>query len=156
MPRTIDDLGPDAYLQWIRDQEELKTSRFLVQEASPKGEVTVGVPIYTSYTDELFEIQRNRLPVGEFAPPPHLLATALFLLFSYRALIPGFLASTDAQDVINQRIATETERLHKDPNEDPDQAAQESKTLLEFIKTYSKLNEDLLGINSQRRNNQKG
>ena len=173
-PKTIDNLGPEAYSRYAQDQEELSKLELSIKEGRaipPQTEVDVTVPTYPSEFDLFTEAARRNIFWADFYPPSKYHEQKK-RLFTYQ-IIPS-LGSADKQETQTQRI-TDTvaaTRKRKEMAEEEMKAGKkvsaweeekeleaeqrEKDTLLNLFKRVASLEKDLIDINSRRGQYHKG
>lgn len=173
-PKTIDNLGPEAYARYAQDQEELSKLELSIKEGRvirPQTEVDVTVPAFASEFDLLTEAGRRNIFWGDMTPPPKY-GEQKKRLFTTQ-IAPSF-GSADKQEVQAQRIAdTVASTLQRKEKAEEEVKAgtrtssweeekeleaelREKDTLLKMYKCVSRLDKDLIDINSRRGQYHKG
>lgn len=171
-PRTIDNLGPEAYTRYAEDQKLYDEK--LVSEARGvqlQAEIDVTIPSYGSEYEALFETsKRNQFWADFFAPPKY--NEQKRRLFTYQ-IVPS-LGSPDKKEAQAQRIIDmvavnkknkeSAEAVAKSDNRtlawerirELEDEEHEKSVLLHLLNQVSDLERVLIDINSRRGQYQKG
>ncbi|HSX38848.1 MAG TPA: DUF5399 family protein [Chlamydiales bacterium] len=160
-PKTIDNLGPEAYNRYAKDQTFLDER--LIKEAQyipQKAERSVTTPYTPSEFDQMFSISKS-VSWAHFAPPPNYAGYGN-ALFSYQ-LVPSlgnYEKLESNSDMIESLEAilhnTDQERDEKKRDQEQESDEKEREILASFFQCLGKLNKALTMINALRNRYHKG
>jgi len=163
-PRTIDNLGMEAYTRYAQDEQERE--EYLIKEAHiipNQTGIDVSLPSFPSESDLLLNSEPTRTPWASFVPPDHFFEQK-GQVFSHQ-LMPR-LGTEEKQESLIQKIAAKSQALadkatpskefedsHPEPwmrEKERAEQEQEKNKLTSLFTTVGSLDKIVIAVNSGR------
>lgn len=158
-PRTIDDLGIDAYSRYARDQAIYdKTFSDESNVISKKAAIPVSKPNAPSEFEQHYSVQETA-SWAFFAPPTHALSFASSL-FTYR-MMPSLESADETEDhdpiqALEDALKRKRESKKDHSDEDIQQEESEKQIITQFLERVKEIDQSIELISSRRNQYQRG